>query len=478
MKKLITYISFIILASFGLYSCDLFDVTNPYVTEDRFINSPQAAAIWMNGLKRQSSLTVGTVVEFTELVSDNYFNNYTQSSKVFDFPEINYFDIDVRRVQTSIHLLLETARFGLEKVLPNDPEATAIQEAECIFIMGYAHLLAAELFVAMPESPNGQVLTPTEHLDRAIQYFTQAQGKYTAANDQLICDLALARANHSKGDRQAARNAAARVTATNPSLLKQVFYGTQSGPSNNFQNAIFSGTINQFAPLPRLDFLDPKYFNLTSVIVDDQKPISILKAEEAFLILAEAALSEGNIAEAKSNLSRLITEVIAIRPVTQLDDSRETRNGGNRNDYPLSAVAVRFDSSSPWISGLVLDRQAGKINAYSVSGTHVTVSDIEEASSVDELLYLTYLIRQEVFFAEGRRMTDLGIRFPISELEFNNNSNVNESHLVTQLPTFIPLDLEMDDFSVDPNSGIVTIRHDMNKVLIANKQSNLVIPFF
>ena len=478
MKKTIVYTAFAIMACTGLHSCNLFDVTNPYVTEDRFINSPQAATIWMNGLKRQSSQTVGTVVEFTELVSDNYFNNYTQSSKVFDIPEINHFDIDVRRIQTSIHLLLETAKFGIDKVLPNDPEATPEQLADCNFYMGYAHLLAGELYVAMPEAPNGAVLTPQQHLEKAIQYFTVAQNSYPDAEDKLSCDLAIARAYHRIGNKTEARTAALKITNADPMLLRQVFYGTQSGPNNNFQNAIFSGTNNQFAPLPRLDFLDPKYFNLTSVIVDDQKPISILKAEEAFLILAEAALADSDIQAAKTFLVRLVEDVVSKRPVTALDDSRETRNGGNRNDYPLTQVDVRFDANSPWKSGLVLDRKAGEINAFSVSGTHVTVTEINNAATVDQLLYLTYLIRQEVFFAEGRRMTDLGIRFPISELEFNNNSNVNESHLVEIIPSFIPLNLEMDGFTVDPVSGNVTMKHDMNKVLVTNKQSELVIPLF
>src|SRR5690606_22254844 len=109
---------------------------------------------------------------------------------------------------------------------------------------------------------------------------------------------------------------------------------------------------------------------------------------------------------------------------------------------------------------------AGKIKAYPVSATKVTSADIRAADTKNELLYLIYLMRQEIFFAEGRRMIDLGIRFPVSQLEEQNNANVRSEHTQAQIPSFIPLNQELDDFSVDQQSGVVTIKHDMNKVLV------------
>lgn len=35
-------------------------------------------------------------VELMEILSDNYFNNYTRSSKVFDIPRLLYTDADAR----------------------------------------------------------------------------------------------------------------------------------------------------------------------------------------------------------------------------------------------------------------------------------------------------------------------------------------------------------------------------------------------
>lgn len=470
------YTRFLFLGALALSGCELTEVTNPYVTEDRFLNGSQSAVTWVNGVRRQLSQTVGTVTEFTELVSDNYFNNYTQSSKVFDIPQINYFDIDVTRIQTAIHQLLEMSEFGLTAVLPADEGSTPLQRAELLRNKAYALILGAELFVALPAGPLAEVQTPEQMFTTALGLLDEAADLYTDEDDKRVCALLKARIYHRLGDAQQATQFA-REALANPLLLSQVHYGTQTGPSNNFQSAIFSSTTNQFAPLPRLDFLDPKYFHTTGVVFDDEKPISIAKAEEALLIIAEAQAAAEDLGGARETLRQLITGTVAQRPVVMLDDSRETRNGGNRKDYPLTAVAVRFDAESEPVAGLVLDRQAGPIPAHTVSGTSVTVEQVNAAVSQDELLYLIYLLRQEIFIAEGRRMTDLGIRFPISQREEQNNSNVQPQHTEARIPSFIPGNQGMDDFTHDAQTGTVTIAHDMNRVLVENKSATEVLPF-
>lgn len=473
MKKIIFPIIGLSLLAGG---CELFEVTNPYVTEERFINTSDAAKTWVNGSRREMSTTVGTLSEFTELVSDNYFNNYTQSSKVFDIPQLDYFDVDVTNIQRTLHRLLENVKFGLEKVLPADGESTSEQRAELLMYKGYTHILCAEFFVGMPASELGEVLSPVQHLDLAISDLSEAENIFAEQADKLTCALLKARAFYRLGNPSAATTEARKVLEL-PLLNRQVFFGTQTGPANNLQNAIFSSTTNQFAPLPRLDFLDPKYFNLTPVVADDQKPISIAKAEEAYLIIAEAEASAGNSAAAKNILRELLDESVFKRPTVQLDDSRDTRNGGNRNDYPLTALKVKFDESSTPRDNYIVDRQAGEITAYLVSGTKVTHTDIDNADSQEELLYLIYLLRQEIFFGEGRRMADLGIRFPVSQLEEQNNPNVRTEHTKAIIPAFIPLNREMDDFTVDLVNGVVTMKHDINKVLVDNRSSGEIMPF-
>jgi len=159
-----------------------------------------------------------------------------------------------------------------------------------------------------------------------------------------------------------------------------------------------------------------------------------------------------------------------------LNDIKETRNGGNRTDYPLTAVNVKFDANDAERPGYVLNRKTN-INISTVSGTKVTANDINSATTQDGLLYIIYRMRQEIFIAEGRRMTDLGIKFPVSQTEQLNNPNVKATDVIAQIPSFIPLNRGMDDFTNNTATGVVTMKYDMNKVLVANKTAKEILPF-
>lgn len=475
MKK---YIYPILAMGFMLNACDLVEVDNPNVIEERFIGATNSASEWTDGVRLQMSVTVARNTEFTELVSDNYFNNYTSSSKVFDIPQINYFDQDVANIQAGIHRLMEMSEYGLNTVFPADTASTSLQRAELLLYKAYAHLLSADLYVALPATPIGEVLTPQAHRGAAISLLNEAHDLFTSMDDRLTCNLLKARAYYGLGDPIRAREEANTVLE-NPLLLRQVKYGTTSGPSNGFQSLIYTtGGTNQFAPLPRLDFLDPKYFNLDPVAANDQKPIAIAKAEEAYLIIAEAMTAANELTAAKNTLIALLTDCVSQRAKVSLSDVAETRNGGNRRDYPLTAVRVKFDATSTEKEGYVLDRQASNITAYPVSGTKVSATDIDAVNTQDDLLYLIYLLRQEIFIAEGRRMTDLGIRFPISQREQLGNGNVGAEYIEAVLPAFIPVNREMDDFDFNTATGVVTMKHDMNKILVENKKAPEIMPFF
>ena len=115
-----------------------------------------------------------------------------------------------------------------------------------------------------------------------------------------------------------------------------------------------------------------------------------------------------------------------------------------------------------------------------VSGTSVTASDIAAIVSQDEALELIYKMRQEVFIAEGMRVLDLGIKYVVSEIETQLNENINAGDLgtVADLPSFIEsVKLEMDAFDYDEVSGEVVIKHNLTKILVANKTSDRVLPF-
>ena len=474
MKKYIVYPALAMLLMLG--SCELIEVENPNVGEDRFLGSGNSAVEWTDGVRRQMSVMVGSNTEFTELVSDNYFNNYTASSKVFDIPQINFFDQDVANLQAGIHRTMEMCDYGLTKVFPADAGATPVQRAELLIYKAYTHLLSAELFVGMPARPLGEVISPEAHRNAAISLLNEAEPLFTATNDRLVCALLRARAYYGLGDVLQARTEAA-TALQNPLLLRQVMYGTTNGPANNFQGNIYTTSGNNpFAPLPRLDFLDPKYFNTNATAALDQKPIAIAKAEEAYLIIAEAMVSTNDLSGARTTLKTMLTECVSKRTTASISDKAETRNGGNKV-YPLTAMKVKFDAASPEKEGYIYNRQVGNITAYQVSGTKVTAAEIDAANTQDALLYLVYLLRQEIFIAEGRRMTDLGIRFPVSERGQLGNKNVTSQHTQAIIPSFIPKNREMDDFEINTATGVVTMKYDMNKVLVQHKTAMGIMPF-
>jgi len=455
-----------------LYGCK---VENPNITDDVYLSTTNVTNTWLPGLRRQLALTLNQVVVNTELVSDNYYNNRTLSSKVFDIPQIDNFDVDVNSIQAAIQRLRELSEYGLGKVAAADTTTTAAQKAEMHFINAYAHVLSGELFVGLPGASQGAVLTPAAHFAFAIAALDQAIALQTDATEKLVYTLLKARVYYDLGDAAQAKTFATAAMA-GPLLLKQAAYDGQNGASNDFQTYIFSSTSNEFAPLPRLDFLDPKYYH-TGTLALDQKPVSYIKAEEAYLIVAEAQVSQGDLPAAQTTLKNLLLNVVSKRPVVTLSDVKETRNGGNRPDYPLTAVLVKFDAAGVERAGYVLNRKIAAISVSAVSGTKVTADDINAAVTLDELMYVIYRMRQEIFIAEGRRMTDLGIKFPVSQTEQLNNSNVKAADVIAQIPSFIPLSRGMDDFTNNTATGVVTMKFDMNKVLVTNKTAKEIFPF-
>lgn len=467
----------ILMTMLVLPACELTEVENPNVTNDKFLEAPQAMTSWLEGVRRQMANTINPIVELTELTSDNYFNNRTLSSKVFDLPQIVDADVDVLRLQTEIHRLRRMAEYGLNSVAPADASTSNDDRAELFFYKGVADLYSGEYFVGLPAENVGRVLSPDEHFAAAIQDFEQVITLTSQPVFRLASRLALARIAYHQGDVNKALNEAEAVIQEAPELNFQVVFDGVNGPSNLMQFFLFDSSNDEFAPLPRLDFLDPKYFSIGNP-AQDQKPISIFKGEEAYFIKAEAQIAQGNLPGARQTLKDMLTDVIANRPVIMLDDSRETRSGGNRNDYPLTAdVAVKFSPADDAVNGLVRDRQAGMIPVSLVSGTHIVAADIDAADTEDALLELLYLMRQEVFIAEGRRLVDLGIKYPVAENEATGNANVTQDALQAQIPGFIPLGGDLDDFSYDADNKTVTIKVNMNRVLVENKTSPFVLPF-
>ncbi|HEY9550888.1 MAG TPA: hypothetical protein VIQ97_01260 [Prevotella sp.] len=459
-----------------LFSCDLVqpdDIVNPNVDEDTFLNTPNAMATWVNGVKKNFAQAIGTFCLHTEIMTDNYYNNYTRESKVFDIPQLLYTDPDIATLQRYVGNLREAANYGLGKVREHDASTTREQLFTLLYIRAYAFILAGENFRALPIADGGEAKPWNEQLKLALQALDEAAEYADTDADKAFVHTLKARTHYRLGHAEEAANEAQAALNLSEDFIRQVTFDGENGISNAIQDDIWH---TMYQPLPRLDFLDPKYFQLTST---DEQPICIAKAEENYLILAEAALAKGAVANAKKHL-RELHALVKKRPVQHmLNDQLEGRYNGGFKHYPNSAdYVVAASKGEPYRSGLVLSRQAPHlIDVPTVSGTSVDIGMIDNCTSVDQTLELVYLMRQEIFIAEGRRLADLGIRLPLCEVEAANNT-ASADYTQAYIPAFIPLEQGLDAFEINEQTKQVTIKHNMNKEIVAHKSEKDVAPFF
>lgn len=469
----------IILLTGSITSCDLLqpgDIINPNVDEDTYINSSNAMTSWVNGTNSKMATVVGSFVELTEILSDDYFNNYSQSSKVFDFPTILYTDQDVTNLQRGIGTLREMALEGINTISKADKKTTSAQLFNLTYIEGYSYLLAGEYFVALPMENGGEPKAWQDHLNKAIEVFNSALDMTPVSDEKAFLYTLIARAYYRLGDETNAVKYADLSLNLSSSFIKQVSYDGKNGVNNSMQGYVYGNPYGTaFQPLPRLDFLDPKYFQTDDPL--EQRPICIAKAEESYLIKAEASIADGSLTQAKQTMHTLLS-LVRNRPVqSNVNDQLEGRYNGGYKEFPNSSeYLVAASADDPFRSNLVLDRQAPHvISVPYISGTSVTDEMVDDCTSSDQLLELLYLMRQEIFFAEGRRASDLGIRFPLCEVEAANHSA--EQYTQAQIPSFIPLNQDMDAFTMDKVNKTVVIKYNMNKIIVNNKTSQYVVPF-
>ena len=282
------------------------------------------------------------------------------------------------------------------------------------------------------------------------------------------------------GDAAQASTLAQEVINANNAYVRFALYEEDNdGPNNVIESFISQLSTDEFQPLPRLDFLDPKYYFRGPT---EESPIAFLKAEEAYFILAEADLAAGDLSSAAQHMLEVL-DVIATRPTAMVDETVEDRGRGNLVVYPTTeATLVQPSPSEAAIPGLVRTRGEGTapVEIPIVSGTSITAEEINALANVDDAVELLYLMRQQVFMAEGRRMIDMGVKLPIVELEANDNPNIENtsSFLTAQIPSFLPPGEEIDAFSYDEPQNLVVILHNINAIISTNRTSNEVVPFF
>lgn len=471
MKKAI--ILFLAIITFGCTGdfgevVDFTKVENPNLSEASVVGQPNSASIWLSGLERQLALVFNETLILAELGSDNYVNTQTFFNQFMDELDIQITDVDMRDTQRQIQRLRELALFGIEQVGPGDPNYDSETEAEFNYFEGLSYLISAMYFSTLPQEPVGVPIPSQQHYLNAIAAFEAA----ISINAKPEYHLAKARAHYYLGNKTEAVLAANAALALSTNFNRFVLFDQANGPVNTFESALYErATFDDLQPIPTLDFLDPKYSFLNT---SQDPPVHYLKAEEAYLILAEANLSDNNIISARANLNSLI-DLIATREVRNIDDSIEDRSQvapGSRPDNASVVVNGR--------SGLVLDRQSGNVDIPSVSGTSLTAADIALMEDNDAGLSLLYRTRQEVFIAEGIRLVDMGVKLVIDENEILLNENINEGDPGTEplIPPFIAsIATTLDAITYNPETGIATTVIDLNAILVANKTSDLVVPF-
>ncbi len=456
-------------------------VQNDQVTDDNLrANAQGGARPLLTGLRLTFSRATGNLLTVTELVSDNYTNVTSFVSQLLDTPrDITGTDLTLS-LNSGIYVrtqeLHALADFGLQTILPNDPTTTNLQRAETWFYKGFALLLLSENFSRFPIADKGQPISAAAARDTAISAFNTALALAGTnpptdplyGNVRSNCLLALARAYRLQGNKTLAAQFAEQALAFNPSYVFFARYDPQNLNSEISQHVRIR-TDNNFQPLPRLDFLDPKL-----VSVPGSDPISMLKTEEAHLVLAEIALSNNDLATAKTRMGQAVT-LARSRPTVQFTDVAPNEN---RPSYPIGAsaaaasVRVRASPTAPEDTGLIRRRGVGSsaFTLPTVSGTSRTVAGINALPNDRRVLARElYLLRQEIFFLEGRRMSDLGIRLPVVERQTQGNPNMpfgSEGTLVS-VPEWIPTGIAaMNQFTIA--GSVITIQFDMNQVIADN----------
>jgi len=459
----------LVLLVFTFGACELVDpskIENPQITAENLLANPNGGTTSLvTGLRRLFSATVGIGSFIGDLVSDNLDNRTSFYDNVLSFPRtITPRTFTYGPMYENALQLNALADFGISTIIPNDVLATNQQRAEVYFYKGYALLILGENFTNFPITEKGPLVSAQDALRLAVEQFQTAFNLTTQNALRISCKLGRARAYRLLGDRtNAAAEANAALAITGGTTHVHYAEFDPANLTSTAYAAMVGRTSNDIQPLPRLDFLDPKYTTTST-------PHPALKAEEAHLILAEVALANGDLAGAKAAMRNAITTARGRATITFND--RDTRTG--RPNDPT--MLVKADADAPARAGLIQRRGGSSVvTVYPISGTSLTTAMIDTLTTVSSHFYTLYLLRQEIFFLEGRRMSDLGIRLPVTQRQIDGNKNVVDGGPGTRVvvPDYIPPNDEYRHFTVSGNT--VTIKWDMNRVLTANRSR--VSPF-
>ena len=468
------------LVALGASACDFINPTNvdnPTTTEADLANAANPTAALMPGLRAQFARMISSYVVATAVISDDYSIHGTGIPVDFDEPHlvtprrINSTGTSASGVYWNVQELRALGDFVIDVIVPEDEDPDPAHVAETHYYRGMAYLTLGEVFSHAPHEEDGEPEPASVALGMAVADL----GEAASFGPQV--SAALARAHRLQGNATGAEAAARSALADEPSLLFAPPYD-EASVSNTAVFFLVVRALQEMQPLPRLDFLDPKYSVRSS-------PIPIATAEEMHLILAEAALARDDLAAARTGLANAI-DIAGTRGTVSFDESDERRNADLSIRPRDSEIMIRAAAAGPYRAGLVVDRPADDLDVPHISATSLDADSIAGLSSADELWHALWLARQEIMLLEGRRLADLGIRLPMMQREIDLNPNIDEGDpgTVVIVPAYIPRSprYAMDIYTpveIYDGTGLdaelleteVTMHVDMNRVLVQNKVS-------
>jgi tetratricopeptide (TPR) repeat protein len=472
-----------------LPACDLLDVTsveNPQTTFEDLADAPNPTRAMLPGLEAQFARALSAVVTTTAAVSDSYSVQNSGLSRALDLPRsLTPGDPTLNTTggagaYWNLQELRALADFVIEEIIPGDETATGEEIARAHFYRGMAFLMQGENFGGVPVAPSTAPLPPADLLALAAADFAEARETAPAAGVALHATAALARTHRALGQTAEAAREAEAALAPGASFV----YAQQYDPNpllltNGPWAFLVDRSLQELQPLPRLDFLDPKYTTPGAAI-------PVAKAEEMHLILAEAALASGEAERAREHLASAAS-LARSRPTVTFEEN-DVRSGAGFSIRPRdAAIKVRADANSPFVGGLVLQRP-GMVDVPAISATHITPDSIRAVPTSDgvQLRRLLFALRQEILFLEGRRMHDLGVRLPmmLREIETSPVIEPGDPGTQVQVPAYLPADADLDAFTpLSPynrrerlETDEITITVDLNRVLAEERSTVLQNP--
>lgn len=190
------------------------------------------------------------------------------------------------------------------------------------------------------------------------------------------------------------------------------------------------------------------------------------------------------------------TDMVKVRGVVYDRKTHETLPGVSLvvSDNPKMGAVTNADGEfqldAPTGSRLKVSYVGYETKMIDVTATAIKTELDEDNFKIDEVvvtgqgaevqkrrLSSAYTYSTPVIYVDGVRVADLGIRLPLCETEAANQTSPS-LYTTAQIPPFIPLNQDMDAFEMDKEKKTVVIKYNMNKVIVENKNSQYVAPFF